>query len=205
MVRKLLKSTVAGKPSFLTAGLRCRRSRLRRSTAPPRLFAKTKSSGLRYFDLCQKNPAECGGFRAALRGLRRGVANHFNPAPWLRWDSQCRRLGKSSDPIFSRKSVRSAGAESRSPLRSDERAQPAPLSRVPLRSVCSPAIEKMGLKNGDGAVHHWGLGLSAVCRKASIVVSASCFRRGQAFDLLQTLQDSAIRLHGVSSGSGLEI
>jgi len=43
MVRKLLKSTVAGKPSFLTAGLRCRRSRLRRSVAPPRLSAKTRA------------------------------------------------------------------------------------------------------------------------------------------------------------------
>jgi hypothetical protein len=94
--------------------------------------------------------------------------------------SQRRRLGKSSHPIFSRMNVRSAGAETRSPLRSDERAQPAPLTRVPLRSVCSPAIEKMGLKNGDGAVDHEGLGLSAVCRKASIVVSsASCFRRGK--------------------------
>jgi hypothetical protein len=31
----------------------------------------------------------------------------------------------------------------------------------------------MGLKNGDGAVHHEGLGLSAVCRKASIAVSSA--------------------------------
>jgi len=46
MVRKLLKSTVAGKPSFLAVGLSCRRSRLRRCIGPPRRFVKTKSSGL---------------------------------------------------------------------------------------------------------------------------------------------------------------
>ena len=40
MVRKLLKSTVAGKPSFLAVGLSCRRNRLRRCIGPPRRFVK---------------------------------------------------------------------------------------------------------------------------------------------------------------------
>src|SRR5439155_9091309 len=35
MVRKLRKSTVAGKPSFLIVGFKCRRSKLRRFTGPP--------------------------------------------------------------------------------------------------------------------------------------------------------------------------
>src|SRR5437899_8311484 len=53
IVRKLRKSTVAGKPSFLTVGLRCRRSKLRRFTGPPFALVKTRSSGFRYLDLCQ--------------------------------------------------------------------------------------------------------------------------------------------------------
>ena len=53
IVRKLRKSTVMGKPSFLTVGLRYRRSKLRRFTGPPFALVKMRSSGFRYFDLCQ--------------------------------------------------------------------------------------------------------------------------------------------------------
>src|SRR5439155_8015563 len=53
MVRKLRKSTVAGKPSFLIVGFKCRRSKLRRFTGPPFALVNTKSPGFRCFDRCQ--------------------------------------------------------------------------------------------------------------------------------------------------------
>jgi hypothetical protein len=53
MVRKLLKSTVGGNPSFLIVGLSCRFRRFRRLTGPPFVLVKARSPGLRFLDLSQ--------------------------------------------------------------------------------------------------------------------------------------------------------
>ena len=52
MVRKLLKSTDSGNPSFLIVGLSCRFRRFRRLTGPPFVLVNTRSPGLRVLDLC---------------------------------------------------------------------------------------------------------------------------------------------------------